>query len=83
MAPEHSRGQASVEWIGLVLLAVLAFGALAGLGPSVDGRSFGGFLSHRLVCALRGGCDDGDAALGRAYGSRRAALVREPSRSRG
>ena len=70
------RGQASLEWIGLVLLVSLAAGGLAGVGPSVDGRSFGGFLSHRLVCAVKGGCDDGDGALARAYGMRDAALVR-------
>jgi hypothetical protein len=71
------RGQATVEWTGLVLLASLALGALARFGPSVDGRSFGGFLAHRIVCAVRGGCDDGDAALARVYGPRRAALLRE------
>ena len=36
------RGQASVEWVGLVLLASLALGALAAAAPAVDGRSFGG-----------------------------------------
>jgi hypothetical protein len=69
-------GQAAVEWVGLVLLAALALGALASLGPSVDGRSFGGFLAHRIVCAVKGGCRDGDAALARAYGERDAELVR-------
>ena len=29
-------------------------GALALAVPVVDGRSFGGFLSHRIVCAVRG-----------------------------
>jgi hypothetical protein len=70
------RGQASVEWIGLVLLASLAFGGLIAAVPRVDGRSFGGFLAHRIVCAVRRGCDDGDAALARAYGPREAALAR-------
>jgi hypothetical protein len=42
----------------------------------VDGRPFGGFLAHRIVCAVRGGCDDGDVALARAYGRRDAELVR-------
>jgi hypothetical protein len=72
---EH--GQATIEWVGLVLLAsVLLAGAAAVAGPQVDGRSFGGFLAHRLVCAVRGGCDDGDAALAKAYGSHDAELVR-------
>jgi hypothetical protein len=70
-------GQASVEWLGLVLLASLAFGGLDVAAPRLDGRSFGGFLAHRIVCAVRGGCDDGDAALARAYGPGDAALARE------
>ena len=71
------RGQASVEWTGVVLLLVsLVAGTLGSVGPRVDGRSFGGFLAHRFVCAVKGGCDDGDGLLARAYGSRDAALVR-------
>jgi len=71
------RGQATIEWVGLVLLAALALGAAAGTaGASVDGRSFGGFLTHRIVCAVRGRCDDGAAELAAAYGPRDAALVR-------
>jgi hypothetical protein len=69
-------GQSTVEWTALVLFASLALGALAAFGPHVDGRSFGGFLAHRLVCAVKGGCSDGDAALARAYGEHEAALVR-------
>ena len=71
------RGQAVVEFTALVLLAALALGALAGYGPRIDGRSFGGFLAHRLVCAAKRGCHDGDGLLARAYGDRDAALVRE------
>lgn len=70
-------GQATVEWVGLLLLASLAFGALELAVARMDGRSFGGFLAHRIVCAVRGGCDDGDAALARVYGGRDAALARE------
>lgn len=70
------RGQASVEWVGLVLLASLAFGGLVALVPRVDGRSFGGFLAHRIVCAVRLGCHDGDTALARVYGKRDAELAR-------
>ena len=71
------RGQATIEWAGLVLLVSLGLGALASLAPRVDGRAFGGFLAHRIACAVKGGCDDGRAALARAYGERDAALVRE------
>jgi hypothetical protein len=70
-------GQASVEWVGLVLVFSLALGALVAIGPAVDGRSFGGFLAHRVACAARGGCDDGQRALAEAYGPSVAALVRE------
>lgn len=71
------RGQGTIEWVGLVLLAALLLGGVAATAASdVDGRSFGGFLAHRLVCAVRGGCDDGDRALTRTYGPRDAALLR-------
>ena len=75
MRCEH--GQATIEWVGLVLLTSLALGAAVALaGPNVGGRSFGGFIAHRIVCAVRGGCDDGDAALAATYGTRDAALLR-------
>jgi hypothetical protein len=70
------RGQAAIEWIGLVLLVALALGAIPLSLLDVDGRSLGGLLAHRIVCAVKGGCDDGDAALARAYGERDAELVR-------
>lgn len=71
------RGQASVEWVALVLVAALCLGGLVSVAPAVDGRSVGGFLAHRLVCSVKGGCADGDALLAGAYGARDAALVRE------
>jgi hypothetical protein len=71
------RGAATVEWTGLVLVVTIALGATAAVGQRIDGRSYGAFLVHSIVCAIRGGCDDGDEALAAAYGSRDAALVRE------
>jgi len=71
------RGQATIEWTGLVLVLALGLGALAAFVPSVNGRSFGGFLAHRISCAIRGGCDEGDAQLARAYGKREAERVRD------
>ena len=69
-------GQASVEWIGAVLCVALALvGAGAGLGD-VDGRSYGGWLAHSIVCAVRGGCAGEDDALASAYGGSDAELVR-------
>ena len=50
------RGQATVEWTGLVLLLAVALGALMTLAPSVDRRSLGGSLAHTITCAARGGC---------------------------
>ena len=75
-ARDEELGQASVEWVALVLVCAVALGALATFAPAVDGRSFGGFLAHRMVCAVRGGCDDGARALVDAYGGPGAALVR-------
>ena len=73
----RERGQATIESVALALLVALALAAaLAAAAPHVDGRAFGGLLAHRLVCAVRGGCDDGDAELARAYGERDARLVR-------
>lgn len=70
------RGQAAVEWVAMVLAAGLTLAALVAVAPAVDGRSLGGLLAHRLTCAAKGGCDDGDSALVRAYGESDAALVR-------
>jgi hypothetical protein len=70
------RGQAAVEFTGLVLLASLGLGALGTFASGIDGRSFGGFLTHRVACAVKGGCHDGDRALVRAYGEPTASLVR-------
>src|SRR3954463_11337894 len=78
MRSEH--GQAAIEWTGLVLLVSLALGALPLAGLHVDGRSLGGFLAHRIVCAVKGGCHDGDRALARAYGGRDGEPARPPAR---
>jgi hypothetical protein len=72
----RERGQASVEWVALLAAVALALGVLVAVVPAVDGRSFGGALAHRFVCAVAGDCGaDGDA-LAAAYGERDAALVR-------
>ena len=71
------RGQASVEFVSLVLLAALVFGALVAVSARFDGRSFAGFLAFRIVCTVERDCHDGDGSLTRAYGARDGALVRE------
>jgi hypothetical protein len=74
--PRRQDGQATIEWTAVVLLVSLALGALLSFGLRTDGRSYGGFLAHRLACAVKGTCRDGEEALQRAYGGRGAALVR-------
>ncbi len=70
------RGVATVEWTALVLVVSLALGAMLTVGPRIDGRAYGAFLAHSILCAARGGCDDGDDELTSAYGAGDAALVR-------
>src|SRR5436190_4732838 len=70
------RGQATIEWTAVMLLVALVLSAAAAFVPVVDGRSFGSFLAHAIVCAIRGGCDEGDPALEAAYGTADAELIR-------
>jgi hypothetical protein len=51
------RGQASVEWIGLVLLLALGLAALARFAPRADAGHLGAVLLKGVTCAARGGCD--------------------------
>lgn len=64
----HSeRGQASVEWVGLVLLLALGLVALVRFAPRADAGDLGPELIHAIGCATRGGCDaraGGPTALG-------------------
>jgi hypothetical protein len=70
------RGQASVEWIGLLLLVSIALAAAVAFAPVADGRPLGAALVRALVCAVSGDCHAEAAALTRVYGERDAALVR-------
>src|SRR3954470_12160431 len=72
----YERGQASVEWMALVLLVPLGVGAFFAFVPVVDGRSLGSSLAHAIVCAARGDCDRGNDALVAAYGRSDAQLLR-------
>ena len=74
------RGQSTVEWIGLVLLAsLLLFGMLALAGSRLPGGELPGAILDRLVCAVRlgDGCGGGTSALALAYGEEVAAIVGE------
>jgi hypothetical protein len=77
----RERGQATVEWIALVLVAALiVLGLLAAVGGRVPGGELARAILGRMVCAVRldGSCgDDGTAALLAAYGPELAAAVRE------
>ena len=70
------RGQATVEFVALLLLCCLAFGALLALKVGFDGRPLGGFLARHIVCAVGGRCDRDERRLAEAYGTRDAAAVR-------
>jgi hypothetical protein len=75
---DAERGQASPEWIGLILLvAVLLAAALAGLGPMPLGISLARAVGARLICAveLAESCRR-DPELVAAYGTDLAATVR-------
>ena len=73
---ESQNGQATVEWSGVVTLVALTLGAAVALAPAVDGRSFGSWLAHSVLCAIRSGCAAEPNALREAYGERGAELVR-------
>jgi hypothetical protein len=81
---EHSRfrgerGQASPEWVGLILLvALLLAGALAGLGALQIGVSLARAVGARLICAidLSDSCQR-DPELAAAYGADLAQAVRD------
>lgn len=51
------RGQATVEWVGLVLLLALGLGALAAFAPRVHGRSVGVLVADRITCSVKARCD--------------------------
>ena len=51
------RGQASVEWIGLVLLVAVVLAAVVRFAPRGDADALGPGLVHAIGCAARGGCE--------------------------
>ena len=54
------RGQASVEWTGLLLFVALGLAALTALAPRVEGRDLGAAVAARISCAARGKCASED-----------------------
>lgn len=75
-ARARDRGQATPEWIGLVLLVALAMTALAAGGFRIPGLDLGVVLASRIACAAGIGADCGEESeLELAYGSELASLV--------
>jgi hypothetical protein len=50
------RGQATVEWIGIVLVVAIALAAAARLAPRGDNRTLATTLVHSITCAARDRC---------------------------
>src|SRR5919201_3252403 len=75
------RGQAAVEWVGLVGLVVAMLLAVGAAGVGVPGAGLAEAIVNRIECALGEAavCGDGAAepALVSAYGREIAAVVRE------
>lgn len=73
-------GQATVEWVGLVVVVSLVLGALVAGNVRVPGVSLAEDLVERLVCAAGGDgaeCAGIDGELIVAYGPRLASEVRD------
>ena len=72
------RGQASPEWLGLVLLVALALAGAAAGGLPVPGAGLARAVAARIVCAAGFADRCGErGALALAYGPELAALVAE------
>jgi hypothetical protein len=78
MASPSQRGQATVEWIGLLLVTGLLLAALVAGARALDlGLAVPGAVLERLVCAVRLSEDcRAEPALRDGYGAEVASLVR-------
>jgi hypothetical protein len=74
-----SRGQASVEWVGLIgLVAAIFLAVLALAGPALPGLGLARAIAASIVCAVRSPEDCAGAdELVAAYGPDLAAVVRD------
>ena len=75
----EERGQASPEWLGVILVVSLAFGAMVAAGLNVPGANLARSIAERLLCAanLGEGCGGEPSALVLEYGPEVAELVAE------
>jgi hypothetical protein len=74
------RGQATVEWIGIVLLVALALAALGRFAPRAHGEELGVTIAHSVTCAARDGCGHGESASGISTASGVSSRVQRGSR---
>lgn len=77
MHASRERGQASPEWIGLVLLVALVLAGALALGARLPGLDLARSVAAQLVCAagLGDGCGGDRGALTLAYGAELAGLL--------
>jgi hypothetical protein len=76
MRPRAEHGQATPEWVGLVLLVALALSAAVAAGVPVPGADLGRAVAARIVCAASlSDCEGEAGALALAYGPELAGLV--------
>jgi hypothetical protein len=74
----RETGQATVEWVGGLLVVGLVFAALVAVGVRVPGGALARSLGSKILCAAASGDRCGDEpVLIAAYGSEVGALVRE------
>lgn len=75
---KRERGQATVEWVGLLLVVALALVGLAAAGVRVPGAALARAIASRVLCAaaLADGCGD-EPVLIAAYGDEVGRLARE------
>lgn len=72
------RGQATVEWVGLLLVVALVFVAMVAAGVRVPGASLARAIASKMLCAaaLADGCGD-EPVLIAVYGDEVGRLARE------
>jgi len=73
----NERGQASPEWLGVVLLVSVVFAGMAAVGVAMPGGDLARTIAEKLRCAvsLGEGCGGEPSALVLAYGPEVAELV--------
>jgi hypothetical protein len=71
------RGQASIEWIGAVLMVALALAGLARLAERVEAADLATSPLRITICAVRGGCAEQRPA-GASQGRPHHAVIAPP-----